>query len=235
MKKIVVILGALLLAGVVWWSYLQKNMPAENQPNVPMAGHQKSIAEFVKEIMGMQHVAAPANIDCAKVDGDQFKELGDSVMEKLAGNETQHSKMEEMTGGEDSPATVAVHKAMGENYLGCNDSAQSHKDIIVMLRLDAQKGDYITDPKRMTLYTFDSDKLGVSNCKDKCIETWPPYLVPNGTKGVNTIAGLGIMRRENNMLQFTFKGMPLYSYSQDKKAGDMLGDNVKNLWHIVKP
>ncbi|TGT48046.1 hypothetical protein EN813_051345, partial [Mesorhizobium sp. M00.F.Ca.ET.170.01.1.1] len=31
-----------------------------------------------------------------------------------------------------------------------------------------------TDAKGMTLYTFDKDEKGKSNCYDKCAANWPP-------------------------------------------------------------
>ncbi len=31
-----------------------------------------------------------------------------------------------------------------------------------------------TNPKGMTLYTFDKDEKGVSNCNGKCATNWPP-------------------------------------------------------------
>jgi len=30
------------------------------------------------------------------------------------------------------------------------------------------------------------------------------------------------------------KGMPLYTFAKDKKPGDMMGDNMKGVWHVVK-
>src|SRR5436309_16035125 len=42
-----------------------------------------------------------------------------------------------------------------------------------------------------TLYTFNSDTPGVSNCKGGCTSTWPPLSVPAGTTPVGGAGGAG--------------------------------------------
>ena len=44
----------------------------------------------------------------------------------------------------------------------------------------------LMDAQKMTLYTFDKDEKGVSNCYEGCIENWPaPGDMPgDGVKGV---------------------------------------------------
>jgi predicted lipoprotein with Yx(FWY)xxD motif len=39
----------------------------------------------------------------------------------------------------------------------------------------------LTDAKGMTLYTWDKDAVGVSNCYDQCAVNWPPAWVPADT------------------------------------------------------
>ena len=41
---------------------------------------------------------------------------------------------------------------------------------------DTAKGKIYTDAKGMTLYTFDKDEAGMSNCYDKCAMNWPPFM-----------------------------------------------------------
>jgi predicted lipoprotein with Yx(FWY)xxD motif len=33
----------------------------------------------------------------------------------------------------------------------------------------------------------------------------------------------------------TYKGLPLYFYEDDADSGDVNGDNVGGVWHVVKP
>ena len=38
-----------------------------------------------------------------------------------------------------------------------------------------QMGNVLADPNGMTLYTFDKDEAGKSNCYDECATEWPPF------------------------------------------------------------
>src|SRR5476649_1831236 len=43
---------------------------------------------------------------------------------------------------------------------------------VYMSKTDATKGNYMTDSKGMTLYTYDKDTKGVSNCYGGCVKVW---------------------------------------------------------------
>jgi predicted lipoprotein with Yx(FWY)xxD motif len=45
---------------------------------------------------------------------------------------------------------------------------------------------------------------------------------------------LSVVTRDDGGKQWAFKGKPVYLYASDKKAGDMTGDNFKDVWHVVK-
>jgi predicted lipoprotein with Yx(FWY)xxD motif len=47
---------------------------------------------------------------------------------------------------------------------------------------DTAKGEVLTNPKGMTLYTFDKDASGKSNCYDQCAAKWPPLTAASGAK-----------------------------------------------------
>lgn len=105
---------------------------------------------------------------------------------------------------------------------------------IYMTKTDATKGMYLTDFQGMTLYVFDKDTQGVSNCTGACATTWPPYTSGATAQG-QFPANITVITRADGSKQFAWKGMPLYYFSSDKKAGDLLGDGVGGIWHIVKP
>jgi len=89
----------------------------------------------------------------------------------------------------------------------------------------------MTDEAQMTLYTFDKDSEGMSNCYDSCAQNWPPYLVKDGvTKG----AGWTKIDRTDGSKQWAYKGKPVYFYRADTKAGDVTGDGKGGgTWHIL--
>ena len=93
-------------------------------------------------------------------------------------------------------------------------------------------GNLLVDAKGMTLYTFDKDVQGKSNCNGGCATAWPPAVV-----AVNIERASGeftVVTREDGTLQWAHKGRPLYRFAGDAKAGDVNGDNQGNVWHAVK-
>lgn len=94
------------------------------------------------------------------------------------------------------------------------------------------KGEYAVGANNMTLYTFDKDTKGVSNCNGSCAGLWPPYTTASAPSTLP--AGVTLITRSDGSMQFAYKGMPLYYYSADQAVGDMNGDGFNGVWHIVK-
>ena len=88
----------------------------------------------------------------------------------------------------------------------------------------------ITDAKGMTLYTYDQDKPGVSNCYDKCASAWPPAFADASAKAEGDFT---LVKRTDGKMMWAYKGMPLYLWIKDKKPGDTTGDMVGNVWHTA--
>jgi predicted lipoprotein with Yx(FWY)xxD motif len=87
-----------------------------------------------------------------------------------------------------------------------------------------------------TVYTFDSDTPGVSNCNGGCATTWPPLTTASGatpTGGPGVAGQLGTITRTDGSLQVTYKGLPLYFFRSDSKPGDTKGNYTG--WSLVKP
>ncbi len=107
-------------------------------------------------------------------------------------------------------------------------------------RSNASLGTYLTDAKGMTLYTFANDQPGVSNCTGGCAAKWPAYgpgISATGTAPINLPmlpANVGTIKGTNGLAQFTWKGMPLYYYFEDKSPGDVFGEGVGGVWYVVK-
>ena len=105
------------------------------------------------------------------------------------------------------------------------------------------KQTYLTDKDGRTLYTFDKDVKGTSNCYGECEDTWPIYYNPSVTtvpSGLNksefsTITRDSDRAKENRLKQTTYNGQPLYYFTPDaKKSGSTKGDWVKGLWDVVE-
>jgi predicted lipoprotein with Yx(FWY)xxD motif len=91
-------------------------------------------------------------------------------------------------------------------------------------------GTVLTDAKGMTLYTFDRDASGKSTCIEQCAKNWPPAMAAATDKPAKDLT---IIKRPDGTLQWAYDGKPLYTFSQDKKPGDVTGDKVNDVWHIV--
>ncbi|WP_024303576.1 lipoprotein [Pseudogulbenkiania sp. MAI-1] len=91
----------------------------------------------------------------------------------------------------------------------------------------------LTDTRGMTLYTFDKDVAGSgkSACNGECPAIWPPLRADSGAIPTGE---LSVITRDDGSKQWAYKGKPLYYFAKDQAAGDTLGDNVKNVWHLVR-
>lgn len=99
-----------------------------------------------------------------------------------------------------------------------------------MQEVKTSLGTVLADAKGMTLYTFDKDEPGKSNCTGECAEYWPPAMATESDKPTG---GLTIIKRPDGNMQWADDGKPLYTFAKDKKPGDVTGDKVKNVWHAV--
>jgi len=98
---------------------------------------------------------------------------------------------------------------------------------------ESAKGKVLTDAKGMTLYTFDKDMGGKSACNGPCAANWPPLMAAVDAKPASDYT---IIARDDGAKQWAYKGKPLYTWKNDKKAGDITGDGfANNSWHIATP
>lgn len=98
----------------------------------------------------------------------------------------------------------------------------------------------LTTPKGRTLYVFAPDPKDKSTCYGECAKFWPPRLVANGVTPPSKVAGVpgtfGVITRTDGKRQLTYDDAPLYTFVEDKKAGDMNGQGLVaagGYWWIV--
>ena len=92
------------------------------------------------------------------------------------------------------------------------------------------KGGMMVDPQGMTLYTFDKDSGGKSMCNDDCAKNWPPLMAPADAKADGKWTAI---KRDDGKMQWAYDGKPLYTFIKDEKPGEMKGDKMKDVWHVV--
>jgi predicted lipoprotein with Yx(FWY)xxD motif len=89
----------------------------------------------------------------------------------------------------------------------------------------------LTTLAQHSLYTFDKDAQGKSNCNGQCAAVWPPLVAQEDDK---SSAPFNKIERSDGSFQWTLNGQPLYTWVGDQKPGDITGDGVKGVWHLAK-
>jgi predicted lipoprotein with Yx(FWY)xxD motif len=110
-------------------------------------------------------------------------------------------------------------------------------EAVINLGQNDELGSFLVDDKGMTLYLFTKDTPNTTNCYDKCATAWPPLFTagsPVAGEGVDA-ALLGTTTRTDGAIQVTYNGWPLYYYEKDKAPGDVVGQNVGDVWFVVSP
>jgi len=87
----------------------------------------------------------------------------------------------------------------------------------------------LADAAGRTVYIFDKDTPGKSNCSAGCLTAWPAFAAKEGAapKGEFTLI------EANGVKQWAVKGMPLYYFAGDSKPGERNGDGSGGVWHTV--
>jgi predicted lipoprotein with Yx(FWY)xxD motif len=97
--------------------------------------------------------------------------------------------------------------------------------------LFVEDGKYVFRSNDATIYTYDRDVIGHSNCNGECAVTWPPVLA---SQKAGPIGNWTIITRADSSRQWAYKGKPLYTFAQDD-PGEKSGDGAQGAWHVVKP
>lgn len=82
---------------------------------------------------------------------------------------------------------------------------------------------------RFSVYTWDGDEPGKSNCRDQCLDDWTPVLAP---ENVIERGGWTTIERSTGINQWAFRGKPLYTYNHDREERRFWGADVPG-WHNV--
>lgn len=84
----------------------------------------------------------------------------------------------------------------------------------------------------LTLYTFQNDTTGNSNCNGNCAVTWPPLFADKGSVASD---GFTLITRDDGSAQWAVNGQALYFYQGDTVAGDTNGNGLGGVWDVALP
>ncbi|MDP9303967.1 MAG: hypothetical protein M3O92_05610 [Actinomycetota bacterium] len=135
---------------------------------------------------------------------------------------------------------VSIVLALAATAVMCVAPASSNAPRSALTAGPSAFGRILFDGRGFVLYAFTRDPRGKSVCVGGCARAWPPYLVktrPQAGSGVKARL-LGTTKRAGGRLQVTYAGRPLYYYVGDRRAGQILCQNVTEfggVWRVIRP
>jgi predicted lipoprotein with Yx(FWY)xxD motif len=93
----------------------------------------------------------------------------------------------------------------------------------------------LVDSAGMTLYQLSGERNGRFICTSAgCLKIWHPLIAPDSAP-IGAVGSLSAARRPGIGPQVTYKGMPLYTFVQDKSPGQVRGQGIKDVgtWAAV--
>jgi predicted lipoprotein with Yx(FWY)xxD motif len=84
------------------------------------------------------------------------------------------------------------------------------------------------DPAK-SLYTYDRDRGGKSDCMGRCAKAWPPLRVSSRARPAGQWS---IVARPDGGRQWAFDGKPVYTSARDVD-GRATGDDAGGVWHLL--
>ena len=97
--------------------------------------------------------------------------------------------------------------------------------------VEGPNGKIWTDQKGMALYSYDKDTGGKSNCYKQCAAAWHPLKAGRSAKASGEWT---VVKRTDGSTMWAYQGKPLYTFAGDKKAGEVTGDGMGGVWHVMK-
>jgi predicted lipoprotein with Yx(FWY)xxD motif len=129
------------------------------------------------------------------------------------------------------PILAAVCVAVGSGMF-CLLTLTALAQTAPPISADTGKGKALVDINGMTLYIFDRDGKGKSNCNAQCAVNWLPLIADTDAQASGSFS---FVSRDDGRKQWAYKGKPLYTWAKDKKPRDATGDGVNNVWHLASP
>ncbi|HSX53057.1 MAG TPA: hypothetical protein VLF90_01665 [Patescibacteria group bacterium] len=129
-----------------------------------------------------------------------------------------------------SPAKTTSSTTTSTN--STSSTAPASSGAIIQTKTTSGIGEYLADGSGNTLYTYDGDNPGTSNCTGSCLSAWPAYTAKSSTASLPANVST-IKRSDDDTTQYTYKNMPLYYFASDS-AGKVTGDGVSG-FHVAKP
>jgi predicted lipoprotein with Yx(FWY)xxD motif len=124
-------------------------------------------------------------------------------------------------------------KSTGKSKSG--SSGMMSSSTASLMKVKTHLGAVLADSKGLTLYWYSKDTSMTSACTGGCATAWPPLTgKPMAAMGVRLTGKLGTITRSGGIVQATYKGHPLYTYAGDASPGQVKGNGLGGVWHVLR-
>lgn len=140
-------------------------------------------------------------------------------------------------------AASALLAACGSSYSKSSSSTASKytasggsASATVKTASNSQLGKTIlVNDQGMTLYHLSGESGGKFICTSSCVSVWHPLTVSSTAKPSGAVGSLSVVKRPEGSEQVAYKGMPLYTFAEDKATGEANGQGFKDVgtWSVV--
>lgn len=127
---------------------------------------------------------------------------------------------------------LLFHKSKTSNNSSTTNSTAVVNNTVLTTKSASGQGEYLADVNDHPLYTYGGDTSGTSNCDGSCLASWPAYQDNGATTGLPSGVGT-IKRKDTGQTQFTYHGMPLYTFVGDNN-GQATGNGLSN-FSLARP
>lgn len=135
------------------------------------------------------------------------------------------------------PAGQAEQPEQAQEQAAAGQAAPTEVAIGVATASDGAS--YLVGADGRTLYRFLTDApQGTSHCYEPCSRNWVPVTTtdtPQAGEGLEDSGALGMVERNDQTQQATYRGWPLYYFAGDEQAGDMNGLEITDHFVPVPP
>jgi predicted lipoprotein with Yx(FWY)xxD motif len=136
-------------------------------------------------------------------------------------------------------ALLAAFSAARSSGASAAPAASQASRIVVKSAKNKTLGKTILVNRRgLTLYSLSAETRGRFICTTEfCLSLWTPLVVPRGTTPTGARLLATIRRPDDGRTQVTYRGRPLYTFTEDRKLGDVKGNGFKDVgtWLAATP
>ena len=137
------------------------------------------------------------------------------------------------------PVTVllaACGSSYGSSQTGSRSASGGPAAASVGTSANATLGETVlVNARGLTLYRLSGEHAGHFICLKGCLQIWHPLTVSASVQPRGSVTGLSAIKRQGMGDQVTYRGMPLYTFAQDRSPGQAKGQGLKDVgtWNAV--